>query len=320
MKLLHVAVSAKKGRGAWSYRVVHAGGFTDATGTDAWSSAYRLRLLALAAALPTLADGDQVEVVTTDPSTARLFEEWLPGWRERGFRKKEPESWDLIEGMLPHLDRLAVSFRVQTSRTGDFHAKDCSKHAKEAAAAMEEPQVQVAETVQVRADVEVVAWTDGGSRKNPGPSGWGVAMVHLPTGTTKTLRGGEVESTNNRMELTAVAEALDLLKRPTDVEIRTDSRFAIQVCEDWMRAWKRRGWRKKDGEPPVNLDVIQRLDGLLQRHRVRFSWVKGHAGEPGNELADRLCNEAMDALARGEDPAGSERLDQAPFTIERAPR
>lgn len=317
MTLLHLAVSAKQGRCAWSYRLVTQTGFEDAVGTDPWASPYRLRLLAMREALPKLADGAAVEVVTTDPNTIRLFEEWLPTWRDRGFRKKEPESWDVLEAMLPDLDRLEVTFRLQRSRSGDFHAKDCSKHAKETAAKMEVPERAVAEAVKVRSDVEVVAWTDGGSRKNPGVSGWGSVLVHLPTGTTQSLRGGDPESTNNRMELTAIAEALDLLKRPTDVEIRTDSRFAIQVCEQWRQGWKRRGWRKKDGEPPANLDIVQRLDALVDRHRVRFTWVKGHAGEPGNELADALCNAAMDAIERGEEASHAERSADPPFGIDR---
>ncbi|MEZ4320899.1 MAG: ribonuclease H [Myxococcota bacterium] len=169
---------------------------------------------------------------------------------------------------------------------------------------------------RVRGDVEVVAWTDGGSRTNPGPSGWGVVLVHLGTGGTLTMRGGEPVATNNRMELTAIAEALSALKRRTRVEIRTDSRFAISVCEDWRHGWKRRGWMRASGEPPVNLDVIQRLDGLVDRHDVRFTWVPGHSGEPGNERADALCNEAIDAVLANRDPSLNERSDRAPFTIE----
>lgn len=318
--VLYLAVSAKDGRCAWSWRRVSGGPFADGTGTDPWASPYRLRLHAMLDGLQAVADGEAVEIVTTDPNTIRLFEEWLPAWRTQGFRKKAPESWDLLEALLPHVDRVPLSFRLQTSRTGDFHAKDCSRHAKQAAAAMDPPEVRTAGEVTVRDDVEVVAWTDGGSRKNPGPSGWGVVLVHLPTGTTKLLRGGDIESTNNRMELTAVAEALASLTRRTHVEIRTDSRFAIQVCTEWLQGWKRRGWRKADGEAPVNLDVIQRLDGLLVQHTVRFTWVKGHAGEPGNELADDLCNRAIDAVLAGGSPDSAERLEAPPFTILRGGR
>lgn len=313
---LHVAVSASKGRCAWSYRLVEGGPFRDGAGHEAWASPYRLRLHALLAGLALVDDGSTVEVVTTDPNTIRVFEEWLPRWRANGFRKR-PESQDLLEALLPHVDRLTLTFRHQPSRSGDFHAKDCSKHAKQEAARMPDPEVPVQEAVTVRSDVEVVAWTDGGSRKNPGPSGWGAVLVHLPTGTTQQIRGGEDPSTNNRMEMTAVAEALAVFKRRTRVEIRTDSRFAISVCTEWMNGWKRRGWKKADGDPPTNLDVIQRLDGLLQQHDVHFTWVKGHAGEPGNELADALCNAAIDAIQKGESPEARERASTPPFTIER---
>ena len=114
-----------------------------------------------------------------------------------------------------------------------------------------------------------------------------------------------------------IAEALSVLKRHTRIEIRTDSKFAISVCTQWRFGWRRRGWRKADGEEPVNLDVIQRLDALLDRNDVVFSWVPGHTGEPGNERADALCNEAIDAVLAGREPDGSERIEAPPFAIER---
>lgn len=202
------------------------------------------------------------------------------------------------------------------SRAGDPHAKDCKKHAKQASARVELVQAEPG-AVQVRDDVEVVAWTDGGSRKNPGPSGWGAVIVHLASSTTLTLRGGEGHATNNRMELTAIAEALDAFTRRTRVEVRTDSKFAINVCTQWMRGWKRRGWQKADGEAPVNLDVIQRLDELLQRHHVVFTWVPGHSGEPGNERADALCNEAIDLILADQPPELHQRDPSPPFSITR---
>lgn len=313
--VLHLAVSNKDHRGAWSFRRVTGGPFADGTGTEAFASPYRLRLHALVAGLADVPDGDSVEVVSTDPNTLRLVEEWIPRWRAQPPRK-DPESWDLITQLFPHLDRLTLTTRHLPRRTGDHHAKDCSRHAKEAGARMPEPVVERQDAVTVRNDVEVVAWTDGGSRRNPGPSGWGVVLVHLPTGTTQLLRGGVDPGTNNRMEMTAVAEALEILKRPTTIEVRTDSRFAIQVCTQWISGWKRNGWRKRDGEAPVNLDVIQRLDALLHRHRVVFTWVKGHAGEPGNELADALCNAAIDALP---DAAHRERRPAPPFQVHQRP-
>lgn len=305
-------MSNRQGRGAWSYRLVSGGPFVDGGGTEPFATPYRLRIHALNGGLPLVPDGHTVEVVTTDPNTLKLLDEWIPKWRQSGFRK-DPESYDLIEPLFPHLDRLTVTTRHLVTRTGDHHAKDCSKHAKELGARMPTPEVVVKNEATVRSDVEVVAWTDGASRKNPGPSGWGVVLVHLASGTTQLIHGAVEESTNNRMEMTAVAEALTALTRRTRIEIRTDSRFAISVCTEWRQGWKRRGWTKRDGEPPANLDVIQRLDELLERHDVRFTWVRGHDGEPGNELADQLCNTAVDGLP--DTATHRERQAKAPFTI-----
>lgn len=318
---LYVAVSCKPPRGAWSWRRVDTTGpYADGTGTEANASAYRLRLHALVAGLRALPAGTDVEVVTTDSSLEQLATAWLPAWRANDWRKKGIQSVDLVKQLAEQLDRHTVGFRHLRSRTGDNHAKDCSKHAKDAAAHMTAEDLALPPPkghVEVRADTEVVAWTDGGSRKNPGPSGWGAVLVHHASGTTMVLRGGETVATNNRMELTAVAEALDAFKRRTRVEVRTDSRFVISAATQWRHGWKRRGWRKADGEEPANLDVIQRLDALLDRHDVVFTWVPGHTGEPGNELADQLCNEAIDAVLAGTDPESRTRQDAPPFEIRR---
>lgn len=318
---LYVAVSAKAPRGAWSWRLVHPDGrFEDKTGTEAHATAYRLRLLALTDGLESLPEAGEVEVVTTDQTTITLCTTWLPAWASRDFRKKGIQAVDVVKRLWPALGRLDVTWDHQPRRTGDSHAKDCSLHAKDAAARMEVPNgpPPIRGSATVRGDVEVVAWTDGGSRKNPGPSGWGVVLVHRKSGTTVRKRGGEAVATNNRMELTAIAEALAAFRRPTRVEVRTDSRFAISAATEWRFGWKRRGWRKGDGEPPANLDVIQRLDLLLDQHHVEFTWVAGHTGEPGNELADRLCNDAIDDVIAGKDPNHTEREDTPPFTIETA--
>jgi len=316
--ILHVAVSAKKPRCAWSWRVVQPGNsFVDGTGTDPWASAYRLRLHALVEGLRSLDEGTEVRVITTDSTTIQLAEQWLPAWEARGFNKKRIESRDLVIALASELRRLSVSFTHQPSRKGDPHAKDCSLHAKRAAKRMNPPATPPSRgSVTVRNDVEVVAWTDGGSRTNPGPSGWGVLLVHLGSGATLVLRGGEKIATNNRMELTAIARALGALRRPTRIEIRTDSKFCISACEQWRHGWKRRGWKKADGEEPANLDRIQELDALLDRHRVVFTWVPGHTGEPGNEYADTLCNEAIDAVLAEADPTLVRRTEAPPFPIQ----
>ena len=141
---------------------------------------------------------------------------------------------------------------------------------------------------------EVDAYTDGGCRGNPGPGGWGVV---LRSGKAeKELWGGEPDTTNNRMELTAVIRALQALKRPVSINIHTDSQYVQKGISQWIHNWKRNGWRTADRQPVKNVDLWQQLDRLAQQHEVHWAWVKGHAGHPGNERADSLANRAMDEL------------------------
>jgi ribonuclease HI len=133
---------------------------------------------------------------------------------------------------------------------------------------------------------------------------------------TLEARGGSQYTTNNRMELQAAIGALEALTRPgQEVEIRTDSSYLRDLASQWLPGWKRRGWKRPTGEPVANLDQVQRLDELLVAHRVRWTKVKGHSGEPGNERADRLAADAMDALAAGTEPAWTNRLSAPPFRI-----
>jgi ribonuclease HI len=161
----------------------------------------------------------------------------------------------------------------------------------------------------------VLVYCDGGCRGNPGIGGWASLLVDTATGRGRTLRGGAPLTTNNRMELLGAIEALVALQgaRRT-VEVRTDSKYVKDMCMTWMPGWKRAGWKRKEG-PIKNLDLVQRLDALLQEHDVRFTWIKGHSGEPGNEYVDLHTNIAMDAVKRGLDPALDERHDRAPIAL-----
>ncbi len=318
---LYLATSARQGRGGWSYRVVNPNGsFRDASGPVAGAKPYRLRLRAAVEGLSSLEQPVAIEIVTTDQLLIDLAQRYLPAWEARGWRVKGKANLDLVRQLAPHLHRHTVTWRKITSRKGDPHAKDCSLHAKQTAArCTPEDLIQPGGPAQVRDDTELVAWTDGGCRKNPGPGGWGMLMVHHASGTTLQARGGEVDSTNNRMELSGILAVLERLRRRSRVEIRTDSRFCIDAITTWRHGWKRRGWLKADGEPPANLDLIKRLDELVVRHDLVFTWVRGHSGEPGNEHADDLCNQAMDAHEAGEPTSWEERADAPPFPIERVP-
>ena len=135
---------------------------------------------------------------------------------------------------------------------------------------------------------KVEIYTDGACSGNPGPGGWGAVLIYGEH--EKQLSGGEPETTNNRMELTAVIEALSLLKRPCEVTLTTDSKYvADSVTKGWVYGWQKRGWKKGDGKPALNPDLWEKLLPLLKMHDVEFVWIKGHAGHKYNEICDRLA-------------------------------
>lgn len=146
---------------------------------------------------------------------------------------------------------------------------------------------------------EVVIYTDGACKGNPGPGGWG---AWLKSGATeKELFGGELNTTNNRMELTAVIEGLAALKRPCKVLLYLDSQYVRMGITEWIRGWKAKGWRTSTKQPVKNVELWQRLDKLVAEggHEIEWRWVKGHSGDPGNERADMLANKGVDkALGR----------------------
>ncbi|MDP3828360.1 MAG: ribonuclease HI [Polaromonas sp.] len=146
----------------------------------------------------------------------------------------------------------------------------------------------------------VVIYTDGACKGNPGPGGWGAMLTSGDT--VKELFGGEMGTTNNRMEMTAVIEALAALKRPCRVTLYLDSEYVRKGITEWISGWKARGWRTAAKQPVKNIDLWQKLDNLISSsgHTIDWRWVKGHAGDPGNERADALANKGVVlALSRG---------------------
>jgi ribonuclease HI len=142
-------------------------------------------------------------------------------------------------------------------------------------------------------------YTDGACKGNPGPGGWGVLLKSADS--QKELFGGELGTTNNRMELTAVIEALAALKRPCRVTLHVDSQYVLKGMTEWIAGWKARGWITASKEPVKHVDLWQRLDQLVNAgdHQISWKWVRGHNGDPGNEHADRLANQGVDlALGR----------------------
>ncbi len=138
----------------------------------------------------------------------------------------------------------------------------------------------------------VVIHTDGACRGNPGPGGWGAVLEHQSR--ERELYGYEPETTNNRMELMAVIQALETLKRPCKVRAITDSQYVMKGVTEWMPGWKKRGWRTASRKPVANRDLWERLDAAIQRHEIEWEWVRGHTGQEGNERADQLANRGID--------------------------
>ena len=145
--------------------------------------------------------------------------------------------------------------------------------------------------------MSVEIFTDGACRGNPGPGGWGVLLRF--NGVEKILSGAELQTTNNRMEMTAVIEALKALTRPCEVSITTDSKYVKDGITQWIKQWKLRNWQTANKKPVKNKELWQTLDELVEKHTVTWHWVKGHSGHPENEKVDQLANEAIDKLKVG---------------------
>jgi ribonuclease HI len=140
---------------------------------------------------------------------------------------------------------------------------------------------------------EINIYTDGACKGNPGPGGWGALLKSADS--QKELFGGELGTTNNRMEMMAVIEALSALKRPCHITLHVDSQYVLKGMTEWLQSWKARGWKTATKAPVKNVDLWQRLDALVnqEEHQIDWRWVRGHNGDPGNERADQLANQGV---------------------------
>ncbi|MAZ76850.1 MAG: ribonuclease HI [Micavibrio sp.] len=139
--------------------------------------------------------------------------------------------------------------------------------------------------------MSITIYTDGACSGNPGPGGWGAYLKW--NGHEKELSGGEVETTNNRMEMMAVIKALEALKKPSTVALYTDSKYVLQGATEWLEGWKAKDWKGANKKPVKNQDLWVRIDSLIQKHSVQFHWVKGHNGDENNERVDKLAVAAI---------------------------
>jgi ribonuclease HI len=151
----------------------------------------------------------------------------------------------------------------------------------------------------------ITIYTDGACSGNPGPGGWGAILIFK--GTERELSGGEVMTTNNRMEMMAAIEGLNALKRPCSVHLFTDSQYVMQGITAWMKNWKRRGWKTADNKPVKNEDLWRLLDEAAARHDVKWHWVKGHADDAINNRVDELAVAAMQPFKKGAGAPGRSR-------------
>tara|TARA_B100000965_G_scaffold160744_1_gene133962 strand:+ start:422 stop:853 length:432 start_codon:yes stop_codon:yes gene_type:complete len=140
----------------------------------------------------------------------------------------------------------------------------------------------------------VIIYTDGACRGNPGPGGWGALIQYGEF--KKEIYGGDLSTTNNRMELTATIKALKEIKEPCEITLFTDSKYVIQGIEEWIHNWKIKGWKGANKKPVKNMKLWKELDELRDQHNIKWEWVKGHSGDPGNETADMLANRGIDEL------------------------
>lgn len=141
---------------------------------------------------------------------------------------------------------------------------------------------------------KIEIYTDGACKGNPGVGGWGALLI--AGSKEKELFGGEKDTTNNRMELMAVIQALGVLKRPCDIVLHCDSQYVLKGITEWIQGWKAKGWKTASRAPVKNVDLWQALDQARTQHKIEWKWVKGHAGDPGNERADQLANLGVESV------------------------
>lgn len=141
---------------------------------------------------------------------------------------------------------------------------------------------------------KIEIYTDGACKGNPGVGGWGALLI--AGAKEKELFGGEKETTNNRMELMAVIQALEALKRPCNIVLHCDSQYVLKGITEWITGWKAKGWKTASRAPVKNVDLWQALDQARTQHKIEWKWVKGHAGDPGNERADQLANLGVESV------------------------
>lgn len=321
---LYVAGSAGGGTAGWACEIVYPDGTTlEREGTEPGGTGPRTELRATVEGLAAVGDGRRaVRVHTTSKHLVQTAESWIATWRSHGWRKKGGTiaNLDLVQQLARAIERHELTWVYEDPPSDNLkRAKESARLAREAcpvpepaAAATGAPAGAVAPS-----DRRIVIYTDGGCRGNPGGvGGWACLLLDVPSGRSLERRGAADDTTNNRMEMMGAIEGLRAVKgEGVPVELRSDSKYLIDVCTKWIPGWKRNGWRKKDGEPVKNLDLVQDLEALVAKHRVKWTWVPGHCGEAGNEYVDALLNRSMDERKAGRTGEEERRFEHAPVRI-----
>ncbi|MFT7521193.1 MAG: ribonuclease HI [Kiritimatiellia bacterium] len=318
-RVLYVSSSAYKGNVGWAWSLDEqheAGAFVP-------GSAYRGAMFAAIEGLSHLDAGVPVEVRTSNETLASVGADWMAAWRERDWDKRGGiKHLDLVRLLSIQDERMQLTWTLHESKSADFKAVKALAQA--ARKTLPEPSAEAVAARAVASKVEpattrmrTVAYTDGGCRGNPGGvGGWGLLLIDTRSGRALERWGAVAETTNNRMEMRAALEALRSLRgREQPIEIRTDSKYLHDAATSWVDGWRRRGWCKANGDPIANADLVESIDDLQRQHRVVWTWVRGHQGEPGNELVDGLATRAMDAMQRGETGSGEQRHTQSPVKV-----
>ncbi len=300
---LYVAGSTVEGKAGWAWVLVENGSELARASGPEQDSSYRA---GLRAAIEGLGSGPVTAVHVTDQTLFKAATEWMAGWEKKKFKKvKHADLVRRLSGLLG-----SAVWRLDD---GEPDMRTARTLAKEAA---RKPRREPESVKAAPSAARLVAYTDGGCRGNPGVGGWGFLLIDTTSGSALSKRGGSSPTTNNRMEMSAAIEALEALSRPNqDVEVRTDSKYLKDLATKWIPGWKRKRWRRRDGQLVKNLDLVQQVDELCKLHSVTWTWVPGHSGEPGNEHADLLTNLAMDDLEEGRDPASERRYERSPVRV-----
>lgn len=298
------ACSGNPGPGGWGALIVNDGQETELYGGEANTTNNRMELMGAIEALNSLESASKVILNTDSTYVKNGLTKWIHGWKRNGWKtaSKQPVKnkdlwqaldeacnrhqieWKWVKGHSGNAgneraDRLAVKGSREIA-TGKKTATEASKD-NLSAAPQSKPSTNAAPSDQIQ------IWTDGACSGNPGPGGWGVLII--ADGKETELYGGENETTNNRMELMAALEAINSLTPPANIVINTDSTYVKDGLTKWIQGWKKNGWKTASKKPVKNKDLWQILDNACAPHQIEWKWVKGHAGDEGNERADSLA-------------------------------